>query len=93
MRMKLIFTIAAILWVGCIWWGSNVSYAGQLSLHEWGQIMGPDLFACRSHDDWKKMTALMPGDATAAKEFGQKNCKLFEDMTLVRVENSSMLCA
>ena len=45
-RMKLAFIAAAILCVGCVWWGSNVSYAEQLSLHEWGQIVGPDPLAC-----------------------------------------------
>lgn len=92
--MKLVFIAAAILWIGCVWWGSNASYAEQPSLHEWGQIVGPDPLACRSHNDWKKMTALMADDAAAAMEFGHKYCKKFEEMTIVRVENiySDALC-
>jgi hypothetical protein len=88
-RMKLALIAAAILWVGCVWWGSNVSYAEQPSLHEWGQIVGPDPLACRSHNDWLKMTALMADDAAAAMEFGHKYCKNIEEMTIVRVENIS----
>jgi hypothetical protein len=88
-RMKLALIAAAILWVGCVWWGSNVSYAEQPSLHEWGQIVGPGPLACRSHNDWLKMTALMADDAAAAMEFGHKYCKNIEEMTIVRVENIS----
>jgi hypothetical protein len=93
--MKLVFIAAvAILWVACVWWGGNVSYAQQPSLHEWGQIMGPDPFACRSHDDWSKMIALMGNDAPGATEFGRRHCKKFEATAIVKVENisSDALC-
>lgn len=56
--------------------------------------MGTDLFACRSYDDWKKMTALTADNAAAATEFGRTYCKKFEAMALVKVENvhSDALC-
>ena len=91
--MKLIF-VSVASWVGCVWWESNVSYAEQPSLHEWGRIVGPEPLACRSHNDWKRMNALLTDDAAAAMEFGHKFCIKFEEMTIVRVENitSDALC-
>jgi hypothetical protein len=87
--MSLVFIAAAILWAACIWPASNVSYAAQPNLHEWGQILGPDPFACKSHDDWSKMTAELNDDAVAAMDFAKKNCKELEETTVVEVEKIS----